>query len=81
MEESTVLKSRLIKTPIHRIPIGEAVKKPDGHYSLRIKKPKGNEYEELSLDRFISMVIAKADIYYDTKQAPQPEGTAVNSKS
>ena len=51
MEENIVSKPHLIKTPVHKIPIGEPVKNPDGHYSIRIKKPKGNEYEELSLDR------------------------------
>lgn len=54
-------KIRLIKTPIHNIPIGEAVKSPDGHYSLRIKKPKGNEIEEVPLDKLLSMVVSIAE--------------------
>lgn len=81
MEETTVPKPKLIRTPVHKIPIGEAVKKPDGHYSLRIKKPKGSEYEELSLDRFISMVVAEADTQYGTAQAPRSEGTAAGRKT
>lgn len=82
MEERTVPKPHLIKTPVHKIPIGEAVKKPDGHYSLRIKKPKGSEYEELSLDHLISMVVTEvvteADSQPGIEQAPHPEGAAAN---
>ena len=44
---------RLIKTPVHNIPIGEAVKSRDGHYSLRIKKPKGNEIEDVPPDKLL----------------------------
>ena len=32
---------KLIRTPIHNIPIGEAVRTADGRLSLRIKKPNG----------------------------------------
>lgn len=78
MEERHVPKPHLIRTPVHKIPIGEAVKKPDGHYSLRIKKPKGSEYEELSLDHFISMVVAEADSSPGTEQVPHSEGAAAN---
>ncbi|MDY5797494.1 MAG: hypothetical protein SPJ86_01470 [Eubacteriales bacterium] len=81
MEDCTVPKPKLIRTPVHKIPIGEAVKKPDGHYSLRIKKPKGSEYEELSLDRFISMVVAEAETQYGTEQVPRSEGAAAENKS
>ena len=34
MEENIVSKPHLIKTPVHKIPIGEPVKNPDGHYSM-----------------------------------------------
>ena len=78
MEERPVPKPHLIKTPVHKIPIGEAVKKPDGHYSLRIKKPKGSEYKELSLDRLISMVVTEAESHPCTEQAPHSEGAAAN---
>ena len=78
MEDCTVPKPKLIRTPVHKIPIGEAVKKPDGHYSLRIKKPKGSEYEELSLDHLISMVVTEADSQPGIEQAPHPEGAAAN---
>ena len=36
MEENIVSKPRLIKTPVHKIPIGEPVKNPDGHYSIHL---------------------------------------------
>ena len=80
MEETTVPKPHLIRTPVHKIPIGEAVKKPDGHYSLRIKKPKGSEYEELSLDHLISMVVAATDSVQGIVQAPRYEGAAAQKK-
>lgn len=76
MEENIVSKPHLIKTPVHKIPIGEPVKNPDGHYSIRIKKPKGNEYEELSLNHLISMVVMEADSHPKTKQVPHLEGAA-----
>ena len=78
MEERTVPKPHLIKTPVHKIPIGEAVKKPDGHYSLRIKKHKGSEYEEVPLDHLISMVVTEANSQPGTEQVPRSEGAAAN---
>lgn len=57
MQES----SRLIRTPVHSIPIGEAFRKPDGHYTLRIKKARSTEYEDLPLDQLLSMVVAGAE--------------------
>ena len=52
---------RLLRTPIHHIPIGVPLKKIDGRYVLQIKKPNGPEYEELSLDSLISMVVTEAE--------------------
>jgi hypothetical protein len=77
MEERTSHKLRLIKTPVHNIPIGEPVKTPDGHYGLRIKRPKGNEYEEMSLDTLIFMVVTLADTQSCTQQVPHNEGAAI----
>ncbi len=34
---------KLVRTPKFNIPIGEAIKSPDGHYSLKIKKAKSQE--------------------------------------
>ena len=42
---------RIVKTPQFNIPIGEAIKNPDGHYSLRIKKAKSQEMEVIPLDQ------------------------------
>ncbi len=52
---------RIVKTPKYRIPIGEAVKSDDGHYILKIKKPKGSEVEELTLDQLFTMVMTEAE--------------------
>ena len=63
-------KARLLKTPIHKIPIGEAVKKPDGRYCIRIKRPKGEEVEEVLLDQLLSMVVTEADDKPVTAETP-----------
>ena len=81
MEKSAVPKPRLIRTPVYKIPIGEAVKSQDGHYIIRIKKPKGGDYEEVSLDRLISMVVSEADTQYGTVQVPRNEGAAAERKT
>ena len=52
--------SRMVRTPVYHIPIGEAVISPDGHYSLRIKRAKSNEIEEVPLDELLSLVVSKA---------------------
>lgn len=52
---------KIIRTPKFRIPIGEAVKNADGHYSLKIKKPKSPEIEEVTLDQLIKMVLSEAE--------------------
>ena len=54
-------KKRIVKTPKHKIPIGEAVKNPDGHYSLTIKRSKGSDTEEVALDQLYFMVKEMAD--------------------
>ena len=53
--------SKIIRTPKYNIPIGEAVKNPDGHYSLKIKKAKGPEIEEVTLDQLFSMVMKQSE--------------------
>ncbi len=52
---------KIVKTPVHGIPIGEAIKNPDGHYSLKIKRAKGSEVEEVALDKLFSMVMSEAE--------------------
>ncbi len=81
MEEATVPKRKLLKTPLHKIPIGEAYKSGDGHYGIRIKKPKGQEYEDLPLDRLLSMVVSEADNQYGKEQAPHSEGAAAGNNN
>ena len=61
---------RVLKTPVHKIPIGEAVKKPDGRYCIRIKKPKGEEVEEVPLDQLLSMVVTEADNKQEKAETP-----------
>ena len=48
---------KLIRTPIHNIPIGEAVRTADGRLSLRIKKPNGKEVEEMPVEVYVAWVI------------------------
>lgn len=54
-------RQRILRTPKHKIPIGEVVKKPDGNYSVRIKKPGGREIEEVALDQLLTMIMKQAD--------------------
>ena len=54
-------RTRLVRTPIHKIAIGEAIKEPDGHYSLRIKRPDKAEYEVIALDQLFSIVMNEAE--------------------
>ena len=51
----------MIRTPLHGIPIGEALRQADGRYILRIKRPKGNEIEDVPLERLLSMVVRTAE--------------------
>ena len=52
---------RIVKTPQFNIPIGEAIKKPEGHYSLRIKKAKSQEVEVIPLDQLNKMIMQEAE--------------------
>lgn len=54
-------KARLVRTPIHKIPLGETIKKSDGTYALRVKKPKSNEYEEVPMDILMSIMVKEAE--------------------
>lgn len=56
-----VTRSKMIRTPLHGIPIGEALRQADGRYILRIKRPKGNEIEDVPLERLLSMVVRTAE--------------------
>lgn len=52
---------KIVKTPKYNIPIGEALRKPDGRYFLKIKKAKSKEVEEVPLDQLNHMIMAEAD--------------------
>ena len=60
---------KLIRTPIHRIPIGEAIRTADGRLSLRIKKPNGKEVEEMPVEAYVAWVIKGAQ---DTEKQMPP---------
>ena len=53
--------TKMIYTPERRIPVGEAVKKSDGTYALRVKKPNENKYDEIPLDALCSSVVLNAE--------------------
>ncbi len=59
MDKDSSTRARIIKTPVHHIPIGVPFKK-DGQYGLRIKKPQCQEFEDVPLDHLITMVVAEA---------------------
>lgn len=50
----------MIYTPIHHIPMGQAIKMPNGEYGVRIKKDK-DTFEEVSMGYFNSQMIKIAD--------------------
>ena len=52
---------RIVKTPQFNIPIGEAIKNPDGHYSLRIKKARSQEVEVIPLEQLNKMIMKEAE--------------------
>ena len=42
--------SSLVYTPNLRIPIGEAIKREDGTHALRVKNPRTNNTDDISLE-------------------------------
>lgn len=54
-------RTKIIRTPKYNIPIGEAIKDADGHYSLRIKKARGKEVEVIPLDQLNMMIMTEAE--------------------
>ena len=80
MESINNSRPRILKTPLHRIPLGVPFKSSDGRYGIRVKKPQGKEYEDLLIESLISMVISEAEAQYGKEQVPRSEGTAAESK-
>ena len=50
----------MLYSPHHHIPIGQAVKAPNGEYVLRVKKDK-HTYEEVSINKLLHMFVQAAD--------------------
>lgn len=53
--------NRMVYTPECHIPVGEAVMMENGEPALRIKKPKGQEYEVVTLGKLFAAVSQKAN--------------------
>lgn len=53
-------KPNMIYTPNCHIPIGEAIKNPDGTLAIRIKRNSSNQYDEISLDNLYQSAVRKA---------------------
>ena len=54
-------KKKMVYTPKCHSPIGEAVKKENGEYALRIKKPNSPDIEVVSIVELLSEVIQTAE--------------------
>lgn len=62
--------SKYVSTPKLHIPIGKAILKDDGTYILRVKKPKKDEYDEISLDILIQSVMENAESEVSADREP-----------
>lgn len=70
MTEPRTPKKNMVYTPKFHIPVGEALKLPDGSHVLRIKNPATKKYDEISLDSLNTAVIEKA-FYAETRTVAQ----------
>lgn len=61
MAENKQTKKKMVYTPEHHIPIGEALKSENGEYALCIKKPKSNEVEIISIGKLMTEVAQTAE--------------------
>lgn len=52
-------KKKMVYTPEHHIPLGEAIKTDSGDYGLRIKRDK--QYETVSISQLMSQIIQTVD--------------------
>ena len=62
MTNKKATKKKMVYTPEHHIPIGEAVKTAYGEYALRIKKPNSPEVETISIGKLVSEVVSTAEV-------------------
>lgn len=60
MENKNPRPIKMVYTPQHHIPIGEAVVTDSGEYALRIKKPKSQEIEVISMGKLMTQVAQAA---------------------
>lgn len=52
--------TKMVYTPQCHIPIGEAIVTENGEYALRIKKPKSQEVEVVSIGKLMTQVAQAA---------------------
>lgn len=60
IERTNKKAGNMLYSPDHHIPLGQAVKMPNGDYALRVKKDK-NTYEEIPIGRLMPMIVQTAD--------------------
>ena len=60
-EMSETVRRKMVYTPVRHIPIGEAIKRPDGTYILRIKRSNRDEFDEIPLEKLCTSVIMNAE--------------------
>lgn len=53
-------KPNMIYTPNRHIPIGEAIKNPDGTLAIRVKRNISNQYDDISLDTLYQSAVKQA---------------------
>ena len=73
MTKRTEAKKKMVYTPECHIPIGEACKTASGEYALRIKKPKSNEIEVVSLGQLVTKVAQAAEASKHKAGSPDEE--------
>ena len=61
MTEKKTKSSKMVYTPQCHIPIGEAIVTDNGEYALRIKKPKSQEVEVISIGKLMTQVAQAAE--------------------
>lgn len=61
MTEKKPKTSKMVYTPQCHIPIGEAILTESGEYALRIKKPKSQEVEVISIGKLMTQVAQAAE--------------------
>ena len=52
---------KMIYTPEHHIPVGEAIVAPNGEIALQVKKAKSDEYDYILIGSLVSQVASFAE--------------------